>query len=135
MSVWTHVAGIVRVDGIVCFGDIDFDKVFGKECLWNSNDDIWNDANLNPNDYMPMGSEGSLEKSVWINPDAYCMARYTVSVFGDLRDYDDSKAIIEWFENSCDKVAVRQAVLTIEVEGKEPITYNYCNHKKHRKEN
>lgn len=129
MSVWTHVAGIVRVDGIVCFGDIDFDfdfdKVFGKECLWDSDKDIWDDADLNPDDYMPMGSEGSLEKSVWINPDAYCMARYTVSVFGDLRDYDDSKAIIEWFKNSCDKVAVRQAVLTIEVEGEEPIVYRY----------
>ena len=130
MSVWTHVAGIVRVDGIVCFGDIDFDKVFGKECLWNSNDDIWNDADLNPHNYMPMGSEGSLNKSVWINPDTYCMARYTVSVFGDLRDYDDSKAIIEWFENSCDKVAVRQAVLTIEVEGKKPIVYHYRNYRK-----
>lgn len=125
MSVWTHVAGIVRVDGIVCFSEIDFDKVFGKECSWGSDKDTWNDADLNPDDYMPMGSEGSLEKSVWINPDTYCMARYTVSIFGDLRDYDDSKAIIEWFENSCDKVTVRQAVLTIEVEGQEPIVYRY----------
>lgn len=121
MSVWTHVAGVVRVDGIVC----DFDKVFGKECLWESDNNIWDDAELNPDDYMPMGSEGSLEKSVWTNPDAYCMARYTVSVFGDLRDYNDSKAIIEWFKNSCDKVAVRQAVITIKVEGQEPIIYRY----------
>lgn len=33
MSNWTHVAGIIRVDGM---WGLDFDEAIGKECLWES---------------------------------------------------------------------------------------------------
>lgn len=130
MSVWTHVAGIIRIDDIR-LGDTlpDFDKLIGKECQWESPMEIWDDINENPQDYLPMGSEGSLEKSIWINPDKSCMSSYTVSIFGDLRDYEDSENIIEWFKNKINEINeikwVRQAIIISETEGKKPLFWYY----------
>ena len=130
MSVWTHVAGIIRIDDIR-LGDTlpDFDKLIGKECQWESPTEVWDDMECRPEDYLPMGSEGSLEKSVWINPDKGCMSSYTVSIFGDLRDYEDSESIIEWFKNKINEIneikGVRQAVIISETEGKNPLSWHY----------
>ena len=130
MSVWTHVAGVVRIDAIRFDpNDIpDFDSIFGKEWTF---DDMWDDTHVytefeeNPNMFMPSGSEGSLQKSAWINPDRNCIASYVVTIFGDLRDYDTPNEIIEWFKECCEKVSVRQAIITVKTEGKKPIVYNY----------
>ena len=120
MSNWTHVAGIIRVDGLRCLddvlGDPNFDEIIGKECLWESPKKIWDDADDNPDKYLPMGSEGSLQKSIWINPDKDCMDSYTISIFGDLRDHDNVKEIIDWFKEKCKKLWVRNAVITVENE-------------------
>jgi hypothetical protein len=98
MSVWTHVAGIIRIDAIRLSDEIpDFDEIIGKECRWESPIEVWNDQEKHPDKYLPMGSEGSLEKSVWINPSTSCMSAYTVSVFGDLRDYETPELIRDWF--------------------------------------
>lgn len=119
MSNWTHVAGVIRVDYIKWDEDtpeLDFDKLIGKECLWGSDYEIFEDADKHPELYLPMGSEGSLQKSVWINPnDSHC-SRYTVSIFGDLRDHDSCDEIIEWFENKCKALggSVRQATITVD---------------------
>ena len=133
MSNWTHVAGIVRLDAVRCLRSHDdplFDKMFGKECLYNSPSDVWRDYEDHPDDYLPMGSEGSLHKSVWINPDKGEMAAYTVSIFGDLRDHDSTAEIIEWFKEKCKSVLkydcwIRNAVITAENEwgGTETWTY------------
>lgn len=129
MSVWTHVVGVVRIDSIRISDDIpNFDKYFGKEWTF---DDMWDDEPIyrefetNPDTFMPSGSEGSLNKSVWVNPDRNSMSAYTITIFGDLRDYDDPDAIISWFKDCCKDVWVRQAVITVETEGKKPIIYNY----------
>ena len=129
MSIWTHVAGVVRIDSIRISDDIpNFDKYFGKEWTF---DDMWDDEPIyrefetNPDAFMPSGSEGSLQKSVWVNPDRNSMSAYTITIFGDLRDYDDPNAIISWFKDCCKDVWVRQAVITVETEGKKPIIYNY----------
>lgn len=129
MSVWTHVTGVVRIDSIRTSDDIpNFDKYFGKEWAF---DDMWDDESIyrefeiNPDAFMPSGSEGSLQKSVWVNPDRSCMSAYTVTIFGDLRDYDDPDVIISWFKDCCKNVWVRQAIITVETEGKKPIIYNY----------
>lgn len=117
MSNWTHVAAVVRVDFINFPGMSrpDFDRMFGKECLFESSSDVWDDLEHNPESYLPAGSEGTLKKSVWINPDRSCTAAYTVSIFGDLRDHDDPNEIIEWFKNklSSQDVWVRQACITV----------------------
>ena len=129
MSNWTHVAGIIRVDDFRFGNDItkDFDKIIGKECLWGSPTEVWDDAENNPDKYLPMGSEGSLQKSIWINPDKDCMDSYTISIFGDLRDHDNVKEIIDWFKEKCKKLWVRNAVITVENEwyGTETYTYVY----------
>lgn len=122
MSVWTHIAGVIRIDDLRLeehpHEEIveKIDSVIGKECLWSSPKEIWEDAVANPTKYMPMGSEGSLQKSIWINPDPSCAAAYVVSIWGDLRDFDNVEEIKEWFNSICGKMWVRNAVITIECE-------------------
>ena len=117
MSNWTHVAGIIRVDYIKWDDDpeLDFDKLIGKECLWGSDYEVFEDADKHPELYLPMGSEGSLQKSVWINSNDSHVSRYTVSIFGDLRDHDSCDEIIEWFKSKCESLGdrVRQATITV----------------------
>lgn len=124
MSCWTHVAAIVRVDGFRIFDDDigpDWDAIFGKECLFLASRDKWDDAMKHPDKYLPMGSEGSLRKTVWTNPDLSHADAYTVSIFGDLRDYDSPETIIEWFKNIVNPdgieaavaIDVRQACITV----------------------
>ena len=129
MSVWTHVAGVIRVDDIRFDNYLpNFDKIVGKECLFESSENIWRDMENNPNDYMPYGSEGTLQKSVWINPNKSDMAAYTISIFGDLRDYEEPQPIIDWFIKVCDRFkCIRQAVITVETEGQETLNYVYKN--------
>lgn len=113
MSNWTHVAGIIRIDAIRCAEEeIDFDALIGREYDW----ELCCDVQINPDKYMPMGSEGSLNKHIWINPDKRCMAAYTVSIFGDLRDHDDPQEIIDWFKSICNKCWVRNATIVVENE-------------------
>lgn len=122
MSNWTHVAGIMWLDCIRAFGeDPDFDKVIGKECLWESPSSVWRDCESHAEDYLPMGSEGSLYKNVWINPCKSEIPSFAVSVFGDLRDHDSPDEIIDWFKEKCRSVEkfhcyVRNAVITAENE-------------------
>ena len=118
MSDWTHVAAIVRIDSLR-FDDNevdDFEKIFGKQLLWESTREEWDDATDHPEKYLPMGSEGSLEMSVWTNPDKNCMAAYTVSIFGDLRDHCNPDAIVDWFKSKVEdgNIFIRQAVITVD---------------------
>ena len=122
MSVWTHVAAVFRLDSFR-FEEPDFYILFGKACLYDDNDAVWDDYDSHPENYMPAGSEGSLEKKICVNPDDSCMAAYTISVFGDLRDFDDVVKIKRWFEVCCNRInlcrdlcGIRQAVITVECE-------------------
>lgn len=133
MSVWTHVAAVFRIDGIrdeklYGMNGPEWDKITGRtiyECDWLTEDtyerrrmdDDWAAYHKHPKRFVPTGSEGSLQRLVWINPDGCCAAHYTVTVFGDLRDYDDHEAIHEWFDSVCDKCFIRQAVCECNVSG------------------
>lgn len=127
MSVWTHVAGIIRINDIRLDNYLpNFDKIVGKECLFESLENTWRDMKNNPNDYMPCGSEGTLQKSIWVNPDKNEMAAYTISVFGDLRDYEEPQSIIDWFIKVCNGCGwIRQATITVETEGNKTLNYTY----------
>jgi hypothetical protein len=126
MSNWTHVAGVVRIDNIehLC-GKLNFSNVFGKECLWDSSELTWNDASNNPEKYLPMGSEGSLQMSVWENPDKHCASAYVVNIFGDLRDHDNPQEIIDWFKSRIQNLWIRQAVITVDNEWNGTLTWVY----------
>lgn len=124
MSQWTHVAGIVRIDDLPFLKPVDYKDYFGKQCLWD--DDCWEDARNHPEEYLPMGGEGTLRSQLWANPDKCAMAAYTLMVFGDLRDYDTPQEIIDWFKKKVFGIPlVRQAVITVELEGAEPLTWTY----------
>ena len=127
MSIWSQVAGIIRIDDIRALdSEFDFDELIGKECLWNDDMSVWDDQEKHPEKYMPMGSEGSLQKSIWVNPNTSCLDAYTVSIFGSLRDHTDVDGIIEWFKKVCNKCWVRNATITIENDlvGIKNYTYN-----------
>lgn len=125
MSNWTHVAAIFRFDGF--YHDYDFTKIFGKELNSNDSIDKWWESQEHPEQFLPIGSEGSLKMSIWENPDHYCVAAYTVSIFGDLRDHNSIDEIINWFDEKCKGIWIRQAVITVENEmyGTSTKTYKY----------
>lgn len=124
MSNWTHVAGIIRIDDFRVEDKIpDFDELIGKELHFGDPFAKWDDAYQYPEKYLPLGSEGSLEKSVWMNPNKGSVAAYTVSIFGDLRDHDDPREIVEWFRKICDKFTIRNAVIVVENEANGQINW------------
>lgn len=125
MSNWTHVAAIFRIDSFS--HNLNFTEIFGKELNYNDPMDKWEEAEVHPEQFLPLGSEGSLNMSVWENPNASCVASYTVSVFGDLRSHDSIDEIIKWFDKHCDAVWIRQAVITVynEYYGTQTKTYKY----------
>ena len=128
MSNWTHVAGIVRVDSIRCFmPEPNWEKIFGKELHYEDDIEIWEDAENNPDNYLPMGSEGSLKITIWENPSINDCFSYAVSIFGDLRDHDSSEEIIKWFEDKVKNngLIIRQAVITVENEVKGTLSWTY----------
>ena len=104
MSNWCYVTGSVRVRG-----ERDWDEVFGKECLWESPEEVWDDRKKHPDDYMPMGSEGSLHKSVVHHDEGY-----TVSIGGNLRDVWGVEDIELWFSECCHELEPEQAVCEID---------------------
>lgn len=122
MSQWLQVAAIARIDDIR-FDSVSieeatkrFEKVFGKECSWETGD--FDDAFEHPELYLPMGSEGSLKMCVYVNPDVSSLDSYTVSIFGSLRDRGsvDADEIIEWFKDKVSSLSTRNAVIDIDVE-------------------
>lgn len=137
MSVWTHVAAVFRIDGLKVGMDgpringyvtPDWDEVTKKaiyECDWLTEDsyeqrrmrDDWDEYREHPERFMPTGSEGSLQRLVWVNPERHSAARWVVTVFGDLRDYDDPEAIHKWFDEVCGRCYIRQAVCHCDVSG------------------
>ena len=93
MSIWTHVAAIIRIDSIKGFGigpqsKEELEKVLGPVAEFDGTDEEWNACTL------PCGSEGSLQYVIWENEDDHCISAFTVSVFGDLRNYDESMSIL-----------------------------------------
>lgn len=119
MSQWTHVNANFRLNSIGRIPDEDLIKIFGKQVDYYGMSEIEYDENWNIKDkhkYLPIGSEGTLKMSIWHNPDTSHLASTTVSVFGDLRDYNSFDEIEEWFNRCCDAFAIRQAVCQVEVE-------------------
>lgn len=128
MSQWTHVAAVFRVDSFRSLCEqVDFHDIMGRECtfeelyLGDSEEQraLCIEYADHPERFLPGGSEGTLEMSVWENPDSHCVAAYTVSVFGDLRDFGEKERdsiLFPWFERCCGSMWVRQAFIQADVE-------------------
>lgn len=122
MSQWTHVNASFRLDSFGRIEDAEIINVFGKAVDFDHMDELEYDENWevkNKDTYLPMGSEGTLEMSIWHNPHESCMASTTVSIFGDLRDYDSFEEIEKWFNRCCDYFDIRQAFCQVNVEFRE----------------
>lgn len=120
MSQWTHVNASFRLNSLGIISDEMITENFGKSVDYYGMYGIEYDENWEVKEkekYLPMGSEGSLEISIWHNPDTSCMASTTVSVFGDLRDYGSFEEIEEWFNKCCSSFSIRQAICQVNVEG------------------
>lgn len=129
MSNWTHVAGIVRIDTFDTANpetEKQIREVFGKAVDWDSPEELWEEYHAHPEAFLPCGSEGSLDMTVWINPDRSCLPRATVSIFGDLRDHDDPDAIIVWFKDKCSKFWIRNASIVVNNEWNGVRTWHSC---------
>lgn len=112
MSTWTHVAAIFRIDAVKgFFGPQSREEI--KEVLGRGNCTL------------PCGSEGSLKYDIWENKDDCSVAAFTVSVFGDLRDYEETDSIRKWFDSFCSKFLIRQAVCLAQTEGCEAKVFKH----------
>jgi hypothetical protein len=114
MSIWTHVAGVIRFDYLLGLTPI---PDCGETCSFEDDTNVWNKCTV------PCGSEGSLQVSTWENPCKSSLASLTVSIFGDLRDYDDDQAIIDYFNRITKEPMIRQACFTIGIEGETERTF------------
>ena len=116
MGVWTHVAGVIRFDSFT-----NKEPDVGIACSYDDEENMWNSCNI------PCGSEGSLQISIWTSPSKASIAKYTVSIFGDLRDYDSEQEIIEYFDRITKNEVVRQATFTIKTNDNKTRTFVWKN--------
>jgi len=136
MSRWTHVTGMIRVDGLRISKELeniqmekDIKKLLGEPKNYEAIE--WDDDG-NPNTKVPCGSEGSLNYEIHLNTNFHQISAGYISIFGDLRDFggrDDIMKIHDWFENACRGLLVRQAVVEISDEYRETPTIFHYNGK------
>ena len=132
MSSWIHVSGLFNIDGVKDLTDEEREMSFeqlidarlGKEVLF---EDIWlHEAEFESHaeEYLPLGSEGSLQKSICFNNVEGSINIGVVTVFGNLRDCYNVDEYIEWFKKKCELFWIRQAVVTV-TNGWETKTWTY----------
>ena len=120
MSIWTHIAGTIRIDDMSNIFDSlkkkDLSKIFIRDTYYHSN----------PNGNLPSGSEGSIDVEFVERPeDKGTEYMKTIVFFGDLRDYDnnDCKEVKEWWYSIPRKLGkdclIRQAILQVKPEDSE----------------
>ena len=115
MSEWTHVIGALRCEHHWSHDEQERGLRYG---------DVLKKAFRSP----PRGSEGPLQVritngrpcgSVNDGPKGrfkVCSYQWTVTIFGDLRDYSDIKTIRDWLDKCAKKVYVREGIVRISVD-------------------
>lgn len=116
MSIWTHVNGNIRIDSINRGLTEEIQQTLGKIITFEDSDYTTN---------LPCGSEGSIEYKIWENPDVSDLTAYSISIFGDLRDYENTEEIKNWFIKILKDFCIRDAILTITVEENNTIILIY----------
>jgi len=106
MSIWTHIAGVIRLDTLPSFKTKS--AIARVKEIFNKN--------------VPWGSEGPLEFTVQEIRSHINILWCNVIFHGDLRDYDNIDEVEKWIRESCKacvdqlKCIIRQAIIQIEVE-------------------
>lgn len=118
MSQWTHINAVIRFDSLRAVGLPGLPNL-GNTCTYESDRKDWDDCNV------PMGSEGSMQYQVWDNPHTGSLAAYTAMFWGDLRDYEDDKEILEYFARITKGQMIRSGLLEIDIEGSTPVIYSF----------
>ena len=126
MSTWTHVVGAIRFDGIprTSIETFQFEAI---NAIMRGELKVDDKGVLRPlisRRKLPTGSEGPIQ---------YTLHQYgnglpwiVIPIWGDLRDYDNVTEIKDWFFDLCQRYPlVRDAVLRIQVEDREPIVIQY----------
>jgi hypothetical protein len=121
MSIWTHVAALIRIDGLPDimpekYNEDNLRKLLGKQVLF---DDLYEGRAEIDDDTLPNGSEGSLHLD--IHKYNTGMPWVAVSIYGDLRAYDSVDELAKWFEDKISLLesndfSVRDYAITIECE-------------------
>lgn len=149
MSQWTHVNASVRLDAIrmlpgalganaisnlgLMFHDyLDEDIASGEVNVWNPYVKYLkkNTTSQHEKCDVPCGSEGSLFYHVVENPSQSSISAYTLTIWGDLRDYDDAEEICQYIYNITKDKMVRSGILEIHVEYREVSVYRYVDDEK-----
>jgi len=124
MSTWTHIAATIRYDALRIPGMPSMKPDLGKTCSFDSTESEWDACNV------PCGSEGSLQHSLWVNPNVTHMAAYVVTIWGDLRDYQDVEEVIDYLKRiTGKKMLVRGGVAQIEVSYAGTVVLHYEDEK------
>jgi len=125
MSQWTHVNASIRFD-MTSFNE-KFKPQLGEMVLWDDDDD--EEMRGLPiehfNGFIPEGSEGSLQYNIWEGTRESSAANCTVSIWGDLRNYDNVEEILEYFNKIVEGKSIRSGVLEIEVGAKFCSVFRY----------
>lgn len=119
MSQWTHVAAVIRYDSLRlgALGLVD--------------DPNYHDPLPELHGGVPTGSEGPLQVHLSMNPDPQSVAAYVVTVFGDLRDYDNVAEIVAFLHRITARWegGIRAGVAYIDVEGRPPVVLHFDGEK------
>ena len=138
MSVWTHVAGSVRIDAFMEYFQTlkEVEDILGKPTSYEDTIQEWDRCKL------PMGSEGSIQYRIIQsgmqetnkegNITSSDAAAFVVNFWGDLRDFEtkDVKKIETWWSDLLlnHDLMIRQAVLLVETEGGNPRVFIHKDH-------
>jgi hypothetical protein len=123
MSIWTHVVGCIRVDGIPGISPICDSGVL-QGILGEIRDYDWDGDESIPTK-LPGGSEGTLQyRTIEYGEGLTWMV---VAIWGDLRDYSNVDEIERWWNEVIRDLEhnIRDAVLTVKVEGQGSKTFTY----------
>lgn len=113
MSTWTHVNGSIRFDSIRFSAMNDKLKPeLGNKVSFDDDEAAWDACDI------PCGSGGSLDYSIIENKDISSMAAYVVTIWGDLRDYDNLEEIKKYLEKITKDRMIRSGVVEINIESK-----------------
>jgi len=80
-------------------------------------------------DFIPCGSEGSLEYKIVKTGTENSLACRAVIITGDLRDYDDANEILQYFDRITKGKMIRSGILEIDIEGQKLLIYRYSEDK------